>query len=173
MQDSPVHPPSLRIAASTVALPCAIVLSAILAGCTAEFGLGISEVAVPSQACIPASEAAVAAVANSFDTAKGELVDAYLVRVPAADQGFGSYPAFIFAGRLVSLADEPTVATWALSDGTAFRPIYPLDDAAMLLTTGGQGDPESFSSSRREMILASSSASSARNCAQAGTTPAR
>jgi hypothetical protein len=148
----------------------AILVSIILAGCTAEFGMGMSEVAVPSQACIPASEVAVAAVVNNLDTSHGELVDAFLIRVPAADQGFASYPAFIFAARVVSLAEEPAVATWALSDDAAFRPIYPLDETAMLLSNRGHSDPESFMAGHLELISASASATTARNCAQAGST---
>lgn len=106
----------------------------LTAACSSEIGLGVSEVAAPRPTCVAASAAAVAAVEGTLARHDGVLTSAMIASVPSADRGFDGYPEYILAAKHVSLFDPSDLATWALSGRNDFRPIYPLNDAARLLT---------------------------------------
>ena len=105
----------------------------LTSACSAEVGLGLSEVAAPRDTCVPASSQAVSAVQATLAARGGVLTAATTSECPA-DRGFDNFPEYIFAARYVSLDQAGEVATWALSGRSDFVPIYPLNGVARGLT---------------------------------------
>jgi len=143
---------------------CAGLLALLLAaGCTAEGGSIVSEAASANPMCRDAPTSAITAIRTKIKQ-EGVLVNAHIVKVPPADQGFGQYPAFIIAARFVSPHDETPIALWALGSDTTYNPIYPVDSTAAELTAPDM-QTDSFLATHINDLDDTTAASTARTCA--------